>query len=117
MIQEIITKGEYRAPLFDKTKRLEQYAVTLPYEIRNEVDGIDIEQFLTNGILDFMNTCSQDDQIEYKDKIWIWAHALDSFITIEGFVNTDDEDFARELAEYFGYDCYFDLIEDETIYI
>jgi len=114
MIEEIISNGEYRAPLFDKTKRLEQYAVTLPYEIRNEVDGIDIKQFITNGILDFMNHYANE---SYKDKIWIWAHALESFITIEGFVNTDDEDQAKDLTEAFGYDCYFDLVEDETIYI
>jgi len=114
LIDEIINKGEYRAPLYDKTKRLEQYAVTLPYEIRNEVDGIDIKEFLSNGILDFMN---QYGDAPYKDKIWIWAHALDSFVTIEGFVNTDDADEAEQLADIFNYDCYFDLIDDETIYI
>lgn len=113
MIEQIINNGEYRAPLFDKTKRLEQYAVTLPLEIRNEIDGIDIEQFITDGVLDYMNAYEQE---EYKDKVWVWIHALESFITIEGFINTDDEEEAKGLAEAFGYDCYFDLVEDETIY-
>lgn len=114
MIDEIINNGEYRGPLFDKKKRLKQFAVTLPYEIRNEIDGIDIRQFITDGILDFMNQFKNE---EYKDKVWIWVHALESFITIEGFVNTDDEEEAFDLADSFGYDCYFDLVEDATIYI
>ena len=114
MIDEIINNGEYRAPLFDKNRRLEQFAVTLPYEVRNEIDGINIRQFITDGVLDFLN---QYKDKAYKDKVWIWVHALESFITIEGFINTDDEDEAKELASEFNYDCYFDLIEDETIYI
>ena len=67
MIDEIINNGEYRAPLFDKNRRLEQFAVTLPYEVRNEIDGINIRQFITDGVLDFMN---QYKDKAYKDKVW-----------------------------------------------
>lgn len=114
MIQKIIDTGEYRGPLFDKSKKLEQYVVTLPLEIRNEVDNINIEQWIANGILDYMNHYKDS---PYKDKVWIWIHALESFITIEGFINTADEEEAIELTELFNYDCYFDLIDDEAIYI
>jgi hypothetical protein len=114
MIDEIINKGEGRFNPLRPNARLEQYAVTLPLEIRNEIDRVDIHKFITNGVLDFV--LEFDDQ-PYKEKIWVWIHALESFITIEGFINTDDEDEARALAEHFGYDCYFDLIKDESIYI
>lgn len=114
MIDEIINKGEGRFNPLRPNARLEQYAVTLPFEIRNEIDRVDIHKFITNGVLDFINEFKDE---PYKDKIWVWIHALESFITIEGFINTDDEEEAIFLAEHFEYDCYFDLIEDETIYI
>lgn len=114
MIEDIINRGEGRFNPFDPKARIEQYAVTLPYEVRNEIDQVDIHKFISDGILDFVNEFKDQ---QYKDKIWLWVHALESFITIEGYVNTSDEDEARQLSQDFNYDCYFDLIDDETIYI
>lgn len=114
MIQDIVNKGEYRAPLYDNEGQPTRYHVPLPYVLHHYLGDVDVIQYLESALLKLKNHYTN---ALYKDKIWVWAEALDSMITIETYVNTDDENEAIELTELFQYDCFFDMEDDEAIYI